>query len=64
VNDHVLDHVRYTAAGTQHFEKLVPPEWIIINKDATVGAEVDKAWVSKDDGVRFGMILTRIGLTQ
>ncbi len=64
VNDHVLDRVRYAAAGTRHFEKLVPSEWIAINKDALVGAEVDKPWVSKEDGVRFGMILTRIGLTQ
>jgi hypothetical protein len=64
VNDHVLDHVRYAAAGSRHFEKAVPAEWIAINKDAIVGAEVDKPWISKEDGVHLGLILTRIGLTQ
>ena len=54
----------YAAAGSRHFEKAVPADWVVINKDATVGAEVDKPWVSKDDGVRFGFILTRIGLTK
>lgn len=64
VNDHVLGRARYTSSGTRHFEKTVPPDWVEVGKDATVGAEVDKVWVSKDDGARFGMILTRIGLTQ
>jgi hypothetical protein len=63
VNDHVLDRVRYTSPGSRRFEKPVPPEWVAINKDAIVGAELDKVWVSKDDGGRLGLILTRIGLT-
>lgn len=64
VNDHVVDRVRYTAPGSQHFEKAVPAEWVAINKDATVGAEIDKMWVSKEDGARLGFILTRIGLAE
>lgn len=64
VNDHVLDSVRYDAAGSQHFEKAVPAEWVAINKDATVGAEVDKMWISKEDGGRLGFILTRLGMTE
>lgn len=64
VNDQVLDRVRYTAAGTRHFEKPVPPEWLPINQDAIVGAEVDKPWISKDDGARLGFVLTRLGLLQ
>ena len=64
VNDHALDRVRYAASGSQHFEKAVPVDWVAVHKDATVGAEVDKTWISKDDGVRLGFILTRIGLTQ
>lgn len=64
VNDHPVDRVRYTNAGTHHFEKPVPQAWIESYKDATVGAEVDKLWVSKDDGAQFGFILIRIGLTQ
>jgi hypothetical protein len=64
VNDHVLDHVRYAAAGSQHFEKAVPANRVAVHKDATVGAEIDKTWISRDDGARLGFILTRIGLTQ
>jgi hypothetical protein len=64
VNDHVLGRVSYAASGSRHFEKAVPTDWVAINKDATVGAEVDKPWISKDDGTRLGFILTRIGLTQ
>jgi len=64
VNDHALDHVRYAAAGSRHFEKAVPADWIALNKDAIVGVEVDKPWISKEDGVHLGLILTRIGLTQ
>lgn len=64
VNDHVLDEVRYASPGPQHFEKPVPPEWLQENKDAIAGAEIDKIWVSKDDGARFGFILSRIGLAQ
>ncbi len=64
VNDHVLDRVRYTSAGQKHFEKSVPAEWLEPDKDAIAGAEIDKVWTSKDDGARFGFILTRIGLAQ
>jgi len=64
VNDHVLDRVRYATAGQRHFEKTVPPGWVEVNKDAIAGAEIDKIWVSKEDGQRFGFILVRIGLTR
>jgi hypothetical protein len=64
VNDHLLGSDRYTAPGSYHFEKLVPAEWLEAGKDATVGAEVDKVWVSPEDGVKLGFILTRIGLRQ
>ncbi|HLH44175.1 MAG TPA: hypothetical protein VKV74_14400 [Bryobacteraceae bacterium] len=64
VNDHLLDSVRYTESGTKHFEKPVPPEWVAADKEATVGAEIDKVWVAKGDGQRLGFILTSIGLKQ
>jgi hypothetical protein len=64
VNDHVLDTVRYTAFGEYHFEKAVPPEWVEPLKETTVGASIDKVWVSPADGARLGFVLTRIGLTQ
>ena len=64
VNDHVLDTVRYTASGEYHYDKAVPPEWVEPLKDTTVGASIDKVWVSPMDGARLGFVLTRIGLTQ
>ena len=62
VNSHELDRIRYSSSGFQHFEKRVPADWLENFKDAIVGAEIDKIWISKDDGARFGFILTRIGL--
>jgi hypothetical protein len=64
VNDHLLDRVRYTSPGTQHFEKPVPAEWVEKDKEAIVAAEIDKMWASKEDGSRLGFILTSIGLKQ
>jgi len=64
VNDHVLERVRYTSAGLEHFEKAVPADWVVAGQDAIVGAEIDKMWVSKVDGASFGFIITRIGLTK
>jgi hypothetical protein len=64
VNDHALDSVRYTAAGDQHFEKAVPPEWVEPMKDVLLAASIDKVWIAPGDGAKLGFILTRIGLTQ
>jgi len=64
VNDRVLDRVRYDTPGSKHFEKAVPADWVEVNKDALAGAEIDRVWISKDDGARFGVILTRIGFRQ
>ena len=64
VNNHVLDTIRYTASGEYHYEKPVPPDWIEPMKETLLGASIDKVWVSPNDGVRLGFILTRIGLTQ
>ena len=64
VNDHILDRVRYTRAGPSTFRKAGSPRMARLDKNAIVGAEVDKIWVSKDDGTQFGFILSRIGLTE
>jgi hypothetical protein len=64
VNDHVLDRVRYTREGVQHFEKAVPAGWVTAGQDITVGAEIDKPWVPPEGGPQLGILLTRIGLTQ
>lgn len=64
VNDHVLDRIRYTHIGEEHFEKDVPPEWLVVGQEAVVGAEIDKLWTSPQDHAKFGFIITRIGLTE
>jgi len=64
VNDHVLDRVRYTSPGAQHFEKPVPSDWIGDNLETVVGAEIDKTYLAKDDNQHLGFILTTIGLKQ
>ncbi len=64
VNDHELGSERYTKPGAQHWEKLVPEEWLQPNTVTQISAEVDKVWVSPNDGARLGLILTKIGLTE
>ena len=64
VNDRLLGRARCDHAGSQHFEKPVPPGWVTAGQDATVGAEVDKMWVSPENGIELGLLLMRIGLTQ
>ncbi len=64
VNGHLLSQVHYDKSGEYHYEKLIPPEWLTVDQDALLAAEIDKVWVSKEDGVKLGFILTRIGLTQ
>jgi hypothetical protein len=64
VNDRALGSARYTSPGTYHFEQPVPPNWIQADKESTLGAEIDKVWVAPQDGVKLGMILSRIGLRQ
>jgi len=62
VNDHLLDRVRYANPGQKHFEKPVPRQWLTSGMELTLATEIDKVWVSKDDGTRFGFILVRMGL--
>jgi hypothetical protein len=64
VNDRRLDSVRYPQPGTKHFEKAVPPDWIPVERESTVSAEIDKLWTSPDDGGQLGFILVRMGLEQ
>lgn len=64
VNDRLLDRVRYSSPGVQHFEKRVPDGWTQEDQEATVGAEIDKMWTSPEDGKHLGFILTSIGLKQ
>jgi hypothetical protein len=64
VKDHELASERYTKPGQQHWEKIVPPEWLQPNTETEIGAEVDKVWTSPGDHAKLGLILTKIGLTE
>jgi hypothetical protein len=64
VNGNVLDKVRYTTPGEKHFEKAVPPDWLSVDADTTIGMSVDKLYVAPRDGVKFGVILLRMGFKQ
>lgn len=62
VNDQLLDRVRYLTFGEKHFEKPVPPAWLHPGAENQVAAGIDKMWISRSDGSRYGFILTRMGL--
>jgi hypothetical protein len=64
VNDHELATERYAIPGQQHWEKLVPAEWLQPNAETIIGAAVDKVWTSPGDGAKLGLILTKIGLME
>jgi hypothetical protein len=64
VNGKLLDTVRYTTPGVKHFEKSVPPDWLSVDADTAVGMSIDKLYVAPRDGVKFGVILTRLGFKQ
>lgn len=62
VNGKLLDKARYSTSGDKHFEKLVPRAWLEGRVEATVGLSVDKLYTAPNDGAKFGVILTRLGL--
>ena len=64
VNDRQLGQMRCESSGGKHFEKAVPAEWVIPGQETKAGAEIDKTWLSKDDGANLGFIISRIGITQ
>jgi hypothetical protein len=62
VNNRVLEQVHYATPGLQHFEKAVPAAWLSKESETTLAMSVDKLYVSPRDGMRFGVILVRLGL--
>ncbi len=62
VNHRVLDKVKYDTAGNKVFDKAVPSGFLKPMDENVLAAEVDKPWLSKGDGRRLGLILSRIGL--
>jgi hypothetical protein len=64
VNDRVLAKQRYNAAGRYKFEQKVPADWIRIEGDTTVAAEIDKVFHSAQDQRDYGFILVSLGLSK
>ncbi|HEX8984899.1 MAG TPA: hypothetical protein VF767_05705, partial [Bryobacteraceae bacterium] len=61
VNGRVLDKVRYTQPGEQHFEKAVPAAWLRAGEETVAGADIDPPWIAPSDKVRLGFVLHRAG---
>jgi len=64
VNNQVLDRVRYTTPGEKHFDKPVPADWLSPDAETTLAMSVDKVYIAPKDGMKFGVILVRLGLKQ
>lgn len=61
IGDKLLEKVRYDTPGFKHFEKPVEPGWLQTANDTTYSAQIDKLYVSPEDGAKLGFILTRMG---
>jgi hypothetical protein len=63
INGKLLERVRYSSHGEQHFEKAVDPSWLKPGEDTIAAAEIHPVWESPD-GVKLGVILLRAGFTE
>jgi hypothetical protein len=61
LGDRLLDKIRYTKPGYQHYEKPVDPAWLQTASETVLSAEIDKMYKDPHDGAVLGFILTRIG---
>ena len=61
IGDKLLAKERYTTPGYKHFEKPVPADWLQTSAETLVSEEIDKVFVSPEDGVKLGFILSNIG---
>ncbi len=61
VNGKLLDKVRYDTEGGKQYVKPVEPSIFTASEDVVVTAELDKVWVSPEDGSKLGIILSRAG---
>jgi hypothetical protein len=57
----VLDTVRYDTHGEKRFDKPVPAEWLDGSDPTIASVEIDRVWVSKNDGARLGVMMLRAG---
>jgi hypothetical protein len=64
INGHLLDKVKYAAAGRKQYEKPVPAAFLLPKSVNFAALEIDKVWISKTDGAVLGFILTSAGFTE
>lgn len=62
VNNRVLEKVRYETPGVKHYEKAVPADWLSADSETTLAMSLDKVYVAPQNGMKFGVILVRLGL--
>jgi hypothetical protein len=63
VNGRSLGPMRFAEPGRHRYEKPVPDGWVQPDVPVIVAAEVDKRWISKDDGAQLSFLLNSVGLT-
>jgi len=59
-----LGPILYTEPGRHRYQKPVPEGWVQPDVPVTVAAEVDRRWVSKEDGAQLSFLLNSVGLIQ
>jgi hypothetical protein len=64
VNGEVAGEMRHNKPGNFTFDKLVPQTMLKTNSDNEFAVEVDKPWVSPEDGAKLGFILASIGFVR
>jgi hypothetical protein len=64
INGRTVGSLRCPAEGKYRLEKPVPAGWVEAEKDIVITAEVDKRWVSPDDGAQLSFLLGSVGFSQ
>jgi hypothetical protein len=64
VNDRLLEKVRYDTPGNKSFEKVVSAGWLYTERMNTIAVEIDRVYISPQDGAVLGFILRRAGFVE
>jgi hypothetical protein len=60
INNKLFDKITYGSAGVYHYEKAVPPGYLVKDGPAFVGIELDKV-LDTPDGNKLGLVLNGAG---
>jgi hypothetical protein len=64
VENHLLLEHKFDQPGNATLQQEVPEEWLTTAVPVRVRLEVDKVWVSPQDGARRGFLLSKVGFVQ